>query len=265
MTMCNLYTDQTTILELTHQVHTDDLFFSKINIDLDTFEIHPNWYIKEKQFYYFKVLNNMEILNHFICEYIAPIFGLASAHFVPAESSQVYGLASENFRKSGVSYCYPSSFDIWQIGNLFSPIQLKFYEDTENILVSDLLRVVAFQIYTEWDDLHLENLMFQKESNGFRLAPLFDYDYAFESKHCIKEYDYRSFICQFSMPSDGFDVLLNQYPIFKKLLHLFLEIDMDRILNTIVSEWHLMVNDWYLEHYKKQDEIKKDFVRSLHL
>lgn len=263
--MCNLYTEQTNILELTHKVLKDDLFSSKTNIDLDTFDAYPNWYIQGKYFYYFKSRGNIEVLNHFLCEKIAQRFGLSSAHFVPASTSEFLGIASQNFRESGKSYCYPSSWDFWLMGDLFSQIQLGFFGDQPKEMINDLLRVIAFQIYTEWDDLHVENLMFQKESNGYRVAPLFDFDYAFQAKDDVSTYVYRSFISQFLIPSKELESLFIQYPFFQNCLATILEIDIEQILKDIAGFWSLDINDLYLDHYKKQDELKKKLIQTLSL
>lgn len=263
--MLNLYTEQTEILHLEKQLFKTTQNICKYNLDWSKFSVYPYWYKKGEACYYFKAVNPIEALNHFICERIAPVFSLSSAHFVPASISNCYGIASENFRKKDITYCYPSSWDFLIIEDLLSYIQTGKFRESTKQFEQDLLRVIAFQIYTEWDDLHFENLMFQKEKNGYRVAPLFDFDYAFSAKENLSNYMYRSFLYEFLIPSKELETLLTQYPFFQDLLISILEIDMEAILREIETTWSLCVNELYWEHYKRQDELKKDLIRNLHL
>ena len=76
---------------------------------------------------------------------------------------------------------------------------------------------------------------------------------------------YESCICIFTIPSIDFDKILASYPFFADYLKLFLDVNMDEILKEIIDEYKLFLDSYHLDHYKEQDEIKKEFIRSLHL
>lgn len=131
-------------------------------------------------------------------------------------------------------------------------------------MVDDLLKLVSFHIYTGLRDLINCNLLFQQEIDGFSLAPIYDFDFSFENG-LIETYYYKSSICNFKLSSDDLNELISLYPKFREYLLLMLEIDMEKILVEIETEHHLEINELYQEYYQKQDKIKKDFIRNLHL
>lgn len=67
------------------------------------------------------------------------------------------------------------------------------------------------------------------------------------------------------MPSEDLTKLLEFYPNFRKYLLFMLEIDMRSFLEEIKEENDLEIGELYQNNYLKQDKIKKDFIRSLHL
>lgn len=268
--MINIYTDKTDILNLESKIMPTRENASRININYDELKAYSNWYYKNDNFYYFKKsCNNIEILNHLICEKVAEYFKVLTAHYIPAIADNSYGVASPNFRKPNISYQAASLDYFWvyvDVLTIFNTLEINSENNkTASKLINDLLKLISFHIYTELDDIHSYNVLFERNNKSLNLAPAFDYDYAFESKENLQSITYGSAICGFDIPSPDFEQLLTKYPYFKKYLNLFLTIDIKQILNALIDKWNLSVNELYIDHYKKQDEIKKEFIRSLHL
>lgn len=267
-----MFTNETEILELRNKILCTEENARSINIDYKTMQElrYQNWYLVNGQVYYGKDLMDRGILNYLLCEKIAnTIYQLETAHFVPAKIGYKTGLASLNFRKSNVNYFYANQeyfpFD--------SPIQTLQYlsqffsisnDEGYHLLVHKILKLISFHIYTDLRDLIDCNLLFQEEENGFSLAPLYDFDFAFENG-IINKYYYKSSISHFALPSEDLEKVLQFYPNFRNDLLLILEIDMEKVLEEITKENHLEISDIFKEHFLKQDKIKKDFIRSLHL
>lgn len=267
-----IFTKETKILELHNKIICTEESANRINIDYKTFQepLYRKWYLKNGEAYYGKNLLDREILNYLLCEKIAnTIYELQTAHFIPAKIGYETGLASINFRKPKINYFYASQ-EYFPYDNPTQALRcLKnfFYitEDNEyEKLIDVLLRLISFHIYTGLQDLKDCNLLFQEEKNGFFLAPLYDFDFAFEND-ILEKYYYKSTICFFALPSEDLTQLLEYYPKFRKYLLLMLNIDMKEFLEEIKEENNLVISDIYKEHFLKQDKIKKDFVRSLHL
>ncbi len=209
-----------------------------------------------------------EILNYLLCEKIAStIYKLQTAHFIPAKIGYKTGLASLNFRKPDAKYFYASQeyfpfrspYDTFAfLKNFFLFLDLEPYHK----LIDDLLRLISFHIFTGLRDLIDCNLLFQKEIDGFSLAPLYDFDFSFENG-ILEKYHYKSSICIFDLPSEDLIKLLEFYPNFRKYLLFMLEIDMGSFLEEIKEENDLEIGELYQNYYLKQDKIKKGFHKKL--
>lgn len=268
----NIFIEGTPFLELKDKIIYTKENAKKINIDDKTFQNpkYNNWYLVNGEAYYGKVLMDKEILNHLLCEKIAStIYKLKTVHFIPAKIMNKTGLASLNFREQGRNYFYANQdyFPFLNPRQTFIYLEQFFSFLNDSLyqkLVRDLLNLISFHIYAGLRDLIDCNLLFQKENGGFSLAPLYDFDFCFENGR-LQKYHYKSSIYTFDLPGKDLDSFLDKYPEFGECLLKMESIDMEKFLSEIESEKHLFINDIYREYYLKQDEIKKDFIRSLHL
>ena len=267
MPMINIYTENTSVLELENRVEINKENAKNINTTLFELKAYPNWYYKNNKYLYFKECrNNIEILNHFICEKVAKYFSVETAHFLPAKTKYEEGLASINFRDCLYNFQIAKKDYFYSSNNpfiTFKNLEINFENADE--LIKDIIRLIAFHIYTGLRDIHPYNVLFKEKSKRLILAPSFDYDYAFDCNDSLQNITYTSAICGFCIPSKDFEKILIEYPYFKEYLKLSLTVNMESIINEIIKEWNLFINDLYIDHYKKQDEIKKEFIRSLHL
>lgn len=264
-----IFNEKTKFLELNNKVDFSLEVAKTINIDEDTFRTYSHWYLYNGEFYYYKKsYNEYEMLNHLICAKIAEFFKLLTVQFQLAKAEDSVGLASKNFRVANCDYVSAGFFSY----NMDAIFALQEYERRFSIgnnlsdkMISDILKLIAFHIYTSLDDLIIENIIFKETKDSFALDYSFDYDYAFNCEKDPKEIQYGSPICGFAIPSVEFDKILLKYPFFADYLKSFLDINMDNILKKVVEEHSLSLNELYLDHYKEQDEIKKEFIRGLDL
>ncbi len=267
-----IFTEKTVFLELQDKVEITKEYAEKINIDYEMIKKgrYQNWYMVNDENYYGKILNDKEILNYLLCEKIAnSIYKLQTAHFIPAKIGYKTGLASLNFRKSDKNYFYANQdyFPFDNPNDTFPYLEQFFSLSHHNHyqkLINDLLKLISFHIYTGLRDLIDCNLLFQKEAEEFSLSPLYDFDFAFENG-TLKNYHYKSSICHFDLPSEALDKLLESYPNFRKYLLFIFTIDMKQLLEEIEQEYYFDINELYKSYYLKQDKIKKDFIKTLHL
>lgn len=244
----------------------------EINIPFKTMKDYDNWYFYREKYCYFKTMNFgvqgfIYLLNHLVGERIARYFQVPSVHFFLAKAGQDdFGLASYNFRKQGCKYIsYP---DYW---NLSFQESLRFYEEKfvdnpkELHPISPLLRLVAHHIYTDLDELIPSNLFLEQNDRGWTITPVSDYDELSFPESKITSYAYSSSIFDLEIPSKEFEYLLENYPEAREYFKKFLSLNIESILKEIQKEFHLENCDTYLGRYKRNDEIKKEFIHTLHL
>lgn len=263
--------DNNNILRLENKVEINRENAININIDMPTFKTYPNWYMKQDDFYYFKKMENYkELLNYLVCEkLIKSYYNFETANYIPAYANGKYGVASKNFRQTDKKHFYASPYyfnPFCDALGVFKALQYHFFSSKkyENLL-NHLFQLISFQVYTTMTDLIEPNFLFSEEIDGFQLAPISDFDCAFDCPPKINLYCYSSAICRFIMPSCDFDNLISKYPNFAKFLKITEEIDISKILSSIEEEYGLYINELYKEHYLKHDEGQKEFIRSLHL
>lgn len=270
--MKTIFSPDTKFMELTTHISLSKKNAHNINIDYRIMKCYNNWYLYQKQYYYFKEISNFPYdniftLNHLLGEQIANYFQIPTVHFVPAKVGNEEGIASLNFRNPN---CLYQPYNLLEM-SFFDT--LKFYQENfasdnhEPHIISPLLRLIAFHIYTDLADLSDDNLLLSKNADGLSLAPIFDYDLLFTHDFDLNltSYFYNTSVCSFEIPSKNFEYLLISYAEFKTYLTSFIDIDMDKILKEITEEYQLTNCERYFDEYKEEDEIKKEFIRSLHL
>lgn len=264
--MKTIFSSDTEFIELNDKIKLSKSNSKNIGIDYSIMSFYNNWYLYQNQYYYFKKCNNIYILRHLLGEKIADYFRVPTVHFIPAKVGKTEGLSTLNFRKK--EYSYLPFYDLY---GMSTKAILKLYEnnfmENKNELhnISPLLRLIAFHIYTDLTDLNDCNLLVQKSKKGLAISPTFDYDLMFLSDLNFDNYFYNSAICSLELPSKDFENIITDYPEFKEYLHYFVKIDTEKIIEQVREEYHLQNFERFLEDYKKNDEIKKEFIRKLHL
>lgn len=264
----NIFTEETKIIEFNETIPITHENADIINIDMFNFKKYPRWFKYKNEYYFYKYLKQLEILCYLVGEKVAKeIFDLPVVNFCFARSENTIFIASKNKREQGKEYFY-ASHEYFPLCNpcdnfLFLKQLFKNLENA-NTLINDLIRLIAFHIYTNLEDLNFYNLLFQKESDGFSYSFIYDLDFSFKSFK-IDKYYYESSICRFTIPSDACTSFLENYPLFGTMLKCILDIDIAKIMQEIKEEYKLNIFNYYIEYFKRQDEIKKDFILNLSL
>ena len=254
-----------------------------LNIDEMTMVRYNSWFVKENKFYYFKQRNFKGMMNHLLGERIAKQYGLPVVHFEPASFNGNLGLASLNFRESTKDYIYGNS-DLFPFLSIFANFSfLKNFFNTTSSYQSFLKKffdLMSFHIYLSLKDLQFYNLLFEKEKDEIKLAPIYDFDFSFNVTWS-PYYTYHSEFGQFILPTPSFEcskkknyeyddlktfeTLLQLYPEFKVSLLKILDISIEKIIEEVGSFLDYSFSEHLFEHYIEQDEIKKELIRGLKL
>lgn len=269
--MQTFFYNKTSFLELKEKVPITKENAEKINMNWNIFSLpkYCNWYLLNEQYYYFKRLPNIKLLNNLILSRIVKkYYKLQVAEFKLARVNDEVGLAAINFREQQKKYFEADQEHFPSFNPIITFQYLKtFFQDIENYyhLVNDLTNLMSFHIYSGLCDLCSVNLLFKEEKDGFSLAPVFDLDDAYEAKISFGTYEYYSYICDLKIPSNTFTEFITCFPSFQCALQIQDDIDMNKVLTEVEEENNIDINELLKDYYKRRDEEKKDFIRSLKL
>lgn len=226
-------------------------------------KIDGKWYFYKSDGYDFHFIN--ELLGEVISEY----FGLDTVHYkvallkVAGEEPK-YGLISENF--CSPDYVYTRSWDYnLNIGDIFGLDKLMgICNNTEEFknLLSDMKRFIIRDFYTSQLDRSGNNFLFKQkkdESEGKRLAPLYDYENSFES---INPEIYRNQILYLNMKNPELPKFFKKDFEYQENLCKIRDANMDEFMKIVEERHNILIPNDMKEYYRKKDEEKKDIIKT---
>ena len=154
-----------------------------------------NWHKVNGEYYYFKPIDySLFFFNELLGELISQYFNLDTVHYkiaklkVKGEEDQ-YGIASKNFCNPNYTYKtlddYLSETDglhfFEQDLNIIDKIRVICKSEKEfRLLQDDLKKMFIRHFYnTQCDGGNGQNIFLRSTTNGIRLAPLLDYEFAY--------------------------------------------------------------------------------------
>lgn len=225
-----------------------------------------HWHKIDGEWFFYKSNgSNFHFINELLGEVITNFFGLDTIHYKIAKlnvegNKGEYGLISKNFCEIGNTYK-----TVWDYG--FAPRKdLCVLENIRNIcqsekeyllLLEDLKKFFIRDFYVSQSDRTGNNFLFKITSDGIRLAPLYDYEYSFES---IKPHIYRNQIAQVNITNSETQSLFRKDLKFQELLYLIMRADMQSFINEVEDKHKILVPSEYKELYKKHDTKIKRLV-----
>ncbi len=255
-----------------------------LNIDAFTMNLYDSWFFYENNFYYFKKRKAQDLINHLLAERIAKEYELPVIHFIPAVFNGHSGLASLNFRQSSKAYIYGDN-DLFPFEGILANLSFieKFFKTPSfyQLFLKKFFDLISFHIYLGLGDICSYNLLFEKEREGIKIAPIYDFDGCFETP-LSPYYRYVSDFGRFILPTPifykkkaiktderndlkNFETLLQLYPDFRTSLLKILDVSVEKIIEEVEKFLDFSFSDDLFEHYIEQDDIKKDIIRDLKL
>ena len=240
-------------------------------IDKGTIFCYNNWFLINEKAYYYKYLSGInQLLNELIGSYLAKFFNLPTVSYSLASYNCDIGIISENFRKPNCTYFDCQEFIIYDTNELSLMYLKKICHNNQNYqsIVEDILKVMVFDFYRNETDRNIQNLYFEKKENSTFLAPLFDYEQSFT----INRNQMFNSILDFDLPKEKNYISIYTYEIykyFKKYPQFYenfkkiLEIDLEKIINQIITDYSLNIKEDIITKYLELDEKKKQYVKRL--
>lgn len=222
-------------------------------------KIDNQWYFYKSDGYDFHFIN--ELLGEIISEY----FGLETVHYKIAQlcvngKNQGYGVVSKNF-------CNPESTykSAWDYG--FNPTsdlsilqKIRDICSTEKeylILLNDMKKFFIRDFYVSQLDRTGNNFLFKIDTNGIRLAPLYDYENSFEA---IDKYKYRNQIGELDITNPDTRKILLTDDKFQELLNLLMGTNMSTFIELVEDRHKILVPNHIKDYYFKDDSLIKRLV-----
>lgn len=222
---------------------------------------YNHWIKTNEKYYYYKYQSatfQLNLLNELNGEALCDYMKLNTVHYMIGYDIDMEcpTLLSETFRKKGKEYVtimelpylkYIDTYDIFdELAQLNDKkIQVQFLEQLKKMIVLDF--------YMGQTDRHEDNYLFEKNDDGYLLAPLFDFESSF---HHFNTYGNNFFACDLWNREQ--QKMIYQDKTFQKLFEQVYHINMKKILNQIEMKNHLKIpkeiKDIYIDY---QQEMQK--------
>lgn len=243
-----------------------------LRIDKGIIECWNHWVNIDGTWYYFKDFNlyydpAKHFLNELIGEVLANVLELSTIHYNIGhmsleDGSKDYVLLSESFREKGYKYLLPSQVFYRNCINLSNLELIRNNCETNGKyreLVSQLLKMIAIDVYMNQEDRTTNNLLFKKKGGIITLAPLYDYEESFNESTNNKPFKYKTPILGLDL-SDTSEI--DKFPELKELFSMFLSLDIEKLLDYVSDKHKIDIPERKRKEYRKHDEhMKKVLTR----
>jgi hypothetical protein len=200
-----------------------------------------NWAYIDGKYYYIKdILNYNEIIG----EIIADSLNLDSAHYEIGKYKRKNKYMTENFKKPGKEYLKIYQTELNNRKDILDIVN--------NDLKHDLLKMYALDIFMMQTDRCNVNLMFVKENNKLRLAPLYDYSYSYLDL-ALGFIAYRNCIRNVYMTENAIGRFMNDYPEIVKYMNIILNKDYLTLLKNELLKYEIELSK------KEEKNIEREF------
>jgi len=272
MKIDNLILGSTPVINFSEFSVNDSRKLSRIlKIEHGIIEQWNNWVNIDGTWYYYKNFPNYSnpsanFLNELIGEFLANYIELETINYNIgcmnlSNGEKNYGLLSPSFRKKGFKYITPYDLGLSpnqaNLNNLENIRYLCKNDKNHKKLVSQILKMIALDIYMDQNDRTVNNLLFKKKKGNLELGPLYDYEQSFfvdKDTNNQPAGNYQAYILGLNL--DNKDAL-TKYPELKELFDIFLSIDITSVLEQIKEKFNLQIpNELKNEYINYNQKIK---------
>lgn len=233
-----------------------------------------NWHKINGEYYYFKPFKSIDsFCNELLGELISKYFDLDTVNYKIAKlcvKNQInqYGILSKNFCNK--NYTYKNLFDY-----ISENKELKFFEpilktiekikiicntDEEFVLLhDDLKKMIIRHFYnTQCDGGNGHNIMLMNTPYGIRLAPLFDYEFAYVDYEGMHRHLWDIGELDVTNP-DVINIFRNDFR-FQELLHKLMNADINSLIDNVESIHKIKMPIKQKKRYEKYEAKVKRLV-----
>lgn len=221
-----------------------------------------NWYSIEGQWFYFKWAKGQGcIINELMGEVISKYFGLDTAHYILAKLDNKEGVISQNFCCKDFSYKTSRELKFTGQNNLDIINKIKENPTLQNkdLLLEDIKKLFIRDFYTIQNDRNNHNLLFKCQKNSIRMAPLFDYEMAFD--HYTNFHCYRNVLGTLYLDFIETRQLVNNDDFFQKLLLLLMDARMPLFIQEVEDTNRIKIPEYLKEKYLQSDLKVKRYIK----
>lgn len=175
-----------------------------------------------------------------------------------------YKIASIDFRKDDMQYKTIGDYVVWvdpdKIGSM-----LKYAPTAKNKedLRSDLLKMVALDIYMGQTDRLDHNFMFEEDKSGnIRLAPLYDFEYSLKSSYLDRGRIYESDLVTFNNMNE-LKSFMRKYPEFRDMLLSYLDVDLCSCISRAYNQRQLKVPSDKWQFYEEFQDERCELIKKI--
>lgn len=221
-----------------------------------------NWYNIEGQWFYFKWAKGQScIINELMGEVISKYFALDTAHYILAKLGNKEGVISQNFCCKDFSYKTSRELNFTGQNNLdiINKIKENPTLQKKDLLLEDIKKLFIRDFYTIQNDRNNNNLLFKCQKNSIRMAPLFDYEMAFD--HYTKFQCYRNVLGTLYLDFIETRQLVINDDFFQKLLLLLMDARMPLFIQEVEDTNRIKIPEYLKEKYLQSDLKVKRYVK----
>ena len=190
---------------------------------------------------------------------------LKSAHYEVGKINNEFVVASKNFNINKTKYL--NAFDLIKQEDLYKSDleKLKYLENKYGkSLILDFLKMTSLDILSRQIDRVPSNYAFEMKENNLRLAPLYDYSFAFSD---IKNYKYLNYILSLDFTSNDIKKrvfnIINIYPEFYEYLNIMNNVDLSNLVNKIIEKNNFNYNKILKEKYDIENETSHKMLKKI--
>lgn len=173
-------------------------------------------------------------------------------------------MVSENF--CSPDYIYTRTWDynlgrvdIFELDRL---IDICNTREEFKMLLSDMKKFIIRDFYTSQGDRSGNNFLFRQkkdESEGKRLAPLYDYENSFESSSPEVYYNQ---ILHLDMRNPNLPKYFKKDSEYQENLCKVRDANIDKLMKTVEERHNILIPNDIKEYYRKSDKEKKDIIKT---
>ncbi len=231
---------------------------------IEWFDYVLNWYNIDGKWFYFKWAKGLKsIINELMGEVISKYFNLESAHYILAKLDHKEGVISQNFCCKDFSY--KTSRELKFTGQINLDILNKIKDNpnlpNSELLLEDIKKLFIRDFYTIQNDRNNNNLLFKCQKNSIRMAPLFDYEMAFDpytNFHC-----YRNVLGTLYLDFIETRQLVINDDFFQKLLLLLMDARMPLFIQEVEDINEIIIPKHIKETYLQSDLLVKKYIKNI--